>query len=395
MPEQRSCSDGTVIAISILIGNKALEKADHEGWMDTRADVSGHSTYSFNENLQYLRAVAASAVMLYHAAHYVHGHLGPGLYDVFHHFLGLYGVAIFFALSGYLMATLAGKQSAHHFLASRIARIYPAMWIATAIAAIVDPKRILPNLDIAALGLVPAGPVFYALNVEWTLVHEMFFYVIVFAMIYMRGERYLPLLGLTWLMVLILRHDPSMPRIGRADLTQIFFMNANAGFAAGLTIPFALRFLPPMRWLLLIFFVAAVPISYFYPATYARTTAGIGAAFLVAAAAQNSAPLLSGWHARIMRNLGDWSYAMYLIHVPIILLVVRTMQLESLPEVTYMLCVTAAVLATIALGKLDIYIHAEAKKYIRFAPQQTIVNRVNVFLLLYTFVAVIHLIRAG
>jgi peptidoglycan/LPS O-acetylase OafA/YrhL len=146
-----AASRWTIIAISILIGNKALETADHEGRMDTRADVSGHSTYSFNENLQYLRAIAALAVMLFHAAHYVHGYLGPGLYDVFHHFLGLYGVAIFFALSGYLMAILAGKQSAHHFLASRIARIYPAMWIATAVAAIVDPKRILPNLDAAAL----------------------------------------------------------------------------------------------------------------------------------------------------------------------------------------------------------------------------------------------------
>ncbi|MEL4070895.1 acyltransferase family protein [Ochrobactrum sp. GPK 3] len=88
--------------------------------------------------------------------------LGAGLYDVFHHFLGLYGVAIFFALSGYLMVELSSRQNAHAFLAARIIRIYPALLIATLFALISDPFRLIEKFNWVYITLVPAGPIFYA-----------------------------------------------------------------------------------------------------------------------------------------------------------------------------------------------------------------------------------------
>jgi peptidoglycan/LPS O-acetylase OafA/YrhL len=359
--------------------------------MKDEALERGSVTLKFNENLQYVRAIAALSVMLYHAAHYVHIQLGPGLYDGFHHFLGLYGVEIFFALSGYLMMELSQKQSAYRFLVARIVRIYPALLIATIIAIILDPFRIIPKFDWRSITLVPSKFIFYSLNVEWSLVHEMFFYIVISTFIFSSFQRFLPVVGILWIIVIIHYSATPLPRIGRADISQILIMQANAGFAAGLLIPFISRLFARWSAFFLVIFVAAIPVSYFGPAYYARIIAGIGSAFLVAAAVQRTRPVLVGKPATVMKNLGDWSYAMYLIHVPVVLVVLRILPSGLNKLVVYILCVIMAFVFSIGLGVIDLKIHSFLRNKVRHMQDDILKNRMAVFVAGYFFLSLVLL----
>lgn len=360
--------------------------------MNVTSEMKIKTPLQYNENLQYIRAFAAISVMLYHAAHYVHAHLGAGFYDIFHHFMGLYGVAIFFALSGYLMMELSSRQQAANFLAARIIRIYPALILATIFAILSDPSRVGVKFDWISVTLIPAGHIFYSLNVEWTLVHEMFFYVLVFGFIYLKLEKLLPIFGLFWIIVLVVRYGNTMPRIGQANISEIFYLTANAGFSAGLIIPTMLRYIPRIPLVLVLLFMISIPVTFFVPAYYARITSGVGAALLVAAALQRSTPIFNGIIARTFKNFGDWSYAMYLIHVPVILLIVRHLPIKAWPEATYLLCVIAAVLASIALGKADLKIHRYTRGAVRRMDANLLNRRIFAFVLAYVTLSTIWLI---
>ncbi len=346
----------------------------------------------YNENLQYIRAIAAISVMLYHAAHYVRAHLGAGFYDIFHHVMGLYGVAIFFALSGYLMVELSSRQNPTNFLTARIIRIYPALMLATIFAVFSDPFRVGERFEWISVTLIPAGHISYALNVEWTLVHEMFFYMIVFCFIYLNIQKLLPFFGFFWIVVLIARYGNAMPRIGQANISEIFYLTANAGFSAGLVIPTLIMRIPRIPLVLVLFFFISIPVTFWMPAYYARITSGIGSAFLVAAALQNSIPIFRGKTARVFKNLGDWSYAMYLIHVPMILLIVRHVPVKAWPEATYLLSVLASILASIALGKVDIKIHHYARNAVRGMDTVLLNRRIGAFVLAYIALSIVWLI---
>jgi exopolysaccharide production protein ExoZ len=76
------------------------------------------------DSIQYLRAVAALAVVLYHAGGLRHG-------DTFA--VGAAGVDIFFVISGFVMwsTSSAHPQSAREFFIRRLARVAPMYWLLT------------------------------------------------------------------------------------------------------------------------------------------------------------------------------------------------------------------------------------------------------------------------
>ena len=81
---------------------------------------SAPSTPKVIYRLQYLRAIAAFSVVLCHASYYlkeVRG--GAWLWDTFGR-AGLFGVMLFFAISGFLMAQLAPEAAAPRFMAHRL-----------------------------------------------------------------------------------------------------------------------------------------------------------------------------------------------------------------------------------------------------------------------------------
>ena len=139
-------------------------------------------------SLEMLRAVAALLVVLYHAQTIFTSPSGRapfgGIFIGFNH-----GVDLFFVLSGFIIAYVHGDDLGRpgrlkNYLFNRISRIYPAVWIMTALAlamycagfggadkaAKLDPASILASFLLLAQQGAPL------VNVTWSLTYEIFFY---------------------------------------------------------------------------------------------------------------------------------------------------------------------------------------------------------------------------
>ncbi len=332
-------------------------------------DVVPHSRSGGQRNLpiQWLRAAAALMVLLHHAGMYqgliLHREAVTALFP---RSWGHFGVCLFFAISGYLMATAIRVQEPVPFLSHRIARIYPpflfmvaAYWVQATLCG-----QWLP-IDPKALTLVPMGNVAYPLGVEWTLVCEVTFYVSVFAAGLLKWAPSIGRIAALWLMVLaacdLIRLVHPGFLIGKLTVSD------NVAMAGGLLVPAvarsACRPLPlALAGLGVWAWAAATPDSAFY-----QWLAGIGGAMIVAAAIRLSAlrpEFGSGAVGRCFARCGDYSYALYLCHVPVIRLVYT--QLPELPAWVLVPAAIACALATGALlGTLDLASYRQVKTLLR------------------------------
>jgi exopolysaccharide production protein ExoZ len=132
--------------------------------------------------IQYLRAFAALAVVVYHSAERSGLHFG----------IGAAGVDVFFVISGFIMWTVTrGKPvGAATFIRHRLLRIVPLYWLVTltlACVALAMPSA-FPALQpkaghvIASMLFIPhmdgGGHPWPLVVAGWTLVYEMFFYAV-------------------------------------------------------------------------------------------------------------------------------------------------------------------------------------------------------------------------
>ena len=88
-----------------------------------------------------LRFLAALAVVLYHYTFrgFAEGGYSPVEYPVLGEIFkyGLYGVQLFFIISGFVILMTATKRDAASFVISRITRLYPAFWVCVSLTAAV------------------------------------------------------------------------------------------------------------------------------------------------------------------------------------------------------------------------------------------------------------------
>lgn len=139
--------------------------------------------------VQYLRAFAAIAVVVFHAAQRYGVDLSPGAR----------GVDVFFVISGFIMWTLtsARPRAPGAFLIDRIKRIVPSYWLATAaiiVAELIGAVQTTQNdIGVASvlksLLFVPyvargATEIWPILPPGWTLNYEMFFYAVFAAFLF-------------------------------------------------------------------------------------------------------------------------------------------------------------------------------------------------------------------
>lgn len=128
------------------------------------------------DSIQLLRALAASAVVVYHIPLFRNG---------------AWGVDVFFVISGFIMALVTAKPT-RHFLTKRIIRVVPLYWLGTlgvfAIALLLPSLLDNTTADleglIKSLLFIPYQKGEYVqplLFLGWTLNFEMFFYAL-FAM---------------------------------------------------------------------------------------------------------------------------------------------------------------------------------------------------------------------
>ena len=139
-------------------------------------------------NIQALRGIAVLAVVLTHLQSVEHKYAGDRvLGDIFN--VGLSGVDLFFAISGFVMVYVAwrnaqGWRASLSFLFARIGRIYPLYWLVSLIVLgvwTVRPDLVFSsNAQVSLVRSFALFPYKYPplLAVGWTLIHEMYFYLV-------------------------------------------------------------------------------------------------------------------------------------------------------------------------------------------------------------------------
>ncbi len=327
--------------------------------------------------IQYLRAVAALSVLLFHLSYTLatERHVTAGAVLWFGWSFGRLGVVLFFVISGALMALIADRAGVARFLAHRVIRIYPTYWlVASAVnfLPLVDGVRVSP--DVRAFALVPGGPWRYLLGTEWTLPFELSFYLIIAVAMRVGAARHLHWIGALWLVAVIgaqaadpaLAADWQFPILPVLPLTEF-----SAGFAAGLTVPWLLRKTRhlPDGWFNGIASAAALLclVSSEISAASALWAVVIACTCLVTAAMR--APRRGEPATRpVLAKLGDWSYGLYLCHVPVITWVLRHASGDADPKALWLAAVCLSLLWAAMIGQLDVALHRRLKRWVDDGP---------------------------
>jgi exopolysaccharide production protein ExoZ len=277
--------------------------------------------------LQVARGVAANLVILYHLTQFETIYAGKSILPAFC-FYGMSGVDIFFVLSGFIMVAVAGKGiGAVQFLWRRAIRIYPPYWLVTLV--VLEFSNVGSGAATATITLwrsfllVPDSGL-PLLTVGWTLIHEVYFYLVFAVLLALRIPIPVGLLGwgLVLLIVTIFGGDFATSPFGGVwtnPLTAEFMMGAAIG------VLYDHRNMPGAAYAGAVGFATfAGSIVFLAPALQLDNSThldawrvvlfGIPAALIVywLAAWEQKAPRMP---PRLLVALGDWSYATYLMHV--------------------------------------------------------------------------------
>lgn len=133
-------------------------------------------------NLDYLRGLAAFGIMIYH---YLSWTLGEFSADTFMGRLGIYGVSIFYVLSGltlyyvYYDKMKPSKVDIVSFFKKRVFRIFPLLWLVTIVAILLS--RTIPDftnlfLNLSGLFGFIRWDKYFSAGV-WSIGNELVFYV--------------------------------------------------------------------------------------------------------------------------------------------------------------------------------------------------------------------------
>ena len=324
-------------------------------------------------SIQLLRAVAAMSVVFFHMETVPQ--------------LGIFGVDIFFVISGFVMAMVTSQNTAPGaFLLSRIIRIVPLYWILTtalAVVILVEPTLILSttfNLVnyLKSLFFIPyfkeSGLLQPFLFVGWTLNYEMLFYLCMTTGLLVSKRWHIQITVALLLMLYLI-----FGRFGTSPLLLEFFGNLKLfEFVIGIAAYFSCQ----SQWirraspgLLVAICIASLGgMSYLevaYPDIDDLFRFGIPSFFLVVAAVQLEPLARTGGLRWIATAIGDSSYAIYLSHAYVIALMLRVLlkQGEWLKS-HYVVAVLIAMAVSAIVGRL-IYIgvdkpmHAYLKQLIR------------------------------
>ncbi len=287
------------------------------------------------DNIQALRAVAALMVVAVHLQlnemRAPEGHvLSPWL------FYGVSGVDLFFVISGFIMVYIAHRRfgAARHalaFILERAARIYPPAWLFTALAlagvfaaGTADKWLSGHNLLFSFLLLPQRQPPLLA--VSWTLIHELYFYL-VFAVFMLFGFRWLPLALALWAALVLAAQKTGLWHLN--PWTLIAFHPLTFEFIGGCVVGLIVVYFPPrfglwavlagIAWLLWSIISMDLPMNPDrFPFGWGRVAAFAPPAALVVygmvALEETGQWRAPPWLTRV----GDWSYSLYLSHLLVI-----------------------------------------------------------------------------
>lgn len=284
--------------------------------------------------IQMLRAFAALAVCVAHL-HAVEAKLGGPILFGNWALVGFGGVDLFFVISGFVMVWVTRESHTNikqigRFWALRLLRIYPLWWLVLgAIFAVylVRPEWVYqshasnPNILTSFLLIPDKDLPLHA--VGWTLIHELWFYF-VFGILLFFPRRILPILLAVWVAIIVaalaMGYSPIDPwlKLIRHPLTLEFIMGAFVGIMAKANKFPASSALVTISSILLVVSIATIFANAqdFFGHEFNRVVKfGIPCALLIWGIVGLEK---KGYRApKPFCALGDWSYALYLIHVPV------------------------------------------------------------------------------
>lgn len=350
--------------------------------------------------VQYLRGFAALLVVAYHATANLADPAilnlpGPALWNY-----GYLGVDLFFVISGFIIthtalapATGQPTMSIRQFAHRRFLRIVPFMWLCILGYAALrwgwrgSETALLPYLR--ALVLWPVGEL--KPDVIWTLRHEALFYLVFACAFLLRPNLriLLPLWALSPLALDAFRPIGSIEK--QHDLIEFIANPVNVQFGMGAALGFLLRwpsrpaFAAPAAlngwrgYLLLAVLVACLLLTGYsldLKIMTLRTTiiAGLLASAMLAVSAMiPSQAQRTDWLASLGRLLGDASYAIYLTHLPAMLLLFQLLR-RLAPSISWPAAMTASVFVGALAG---VIIHLLVEKPLLRALRRTREPRVK------------------
>jgi peptidoglycan/LPS O-acetylase OafA/YrhL len=332
-------------------------------------------------NLQVLRLFLALGVVLFHLGTYSRLRFGvsdgpvpwllmPWVASAF--------VPTFFALSGFVLTLALQRTPPGRYLLLRALRLYPGFWLAVALVMIVhglglwpaqslhlaEPRPTLRTFGLLATGRGHSGQ--YPLMIEWTLIYEVFLSVALLAL-WMVAPKRLPWLVGAWLLVLAVK-SVFWPGYGARMLPKW-----NQIWASVFLVPFLLGVLAfhcrdrgkSRRWAVLAVVVGLTLVA----GVWVRMDQLEIHYWLRGLAAAMTVWLLVQIPDVSPRNrlavAGDYSYGLYLVHVPLILLAMGAMRSLGVGYGTWHGVLVAGLTAIgigLGFGRLEAWIYGRAKR---------------------------------
>jgi len=169
------------------------------------------------KGLDALRGFAALSVCLFHYTYSFTDSTGRAFDPGFSWPYGLYGVDLFFIISGFVIfMTLENSRHVYDFAAARFARIYPAFLAAltlTTTVLLLSPLDMLKPTAMKFVANLSMMPLLFGQRVVegayWTLAFEAGFYLFAATVLRRCGERRLEIACFAWLGgTLLLRYQP-------------------------------------------------------------------------------------------------------------------------------------------------------------------------------------------
>jgi len=286
--------------------------------------------------LQVYRGIGALLVVMFHVNQMSTERLNQvTFFNLFQ--AGWSGVDYFFVLSGFIMvyvhrSAIGKKDQLKSFLVKRCVRIYPIYWIITLIVlcfflvipGFANAQDLSFGKIILSLLLIPQNdkPI---LDVGWTLVYEIYFYVLFSIAIWFKPKQSVPIL-LAWLLITLLHFSKVIQFPDTFFLLNLVFGNMNlefvlGGLAAYIVIKYNKK-ITNYRWILfgianLGYLMLAILVAWGNIEFDRIKTFAVLAALLIVAASSidlKDSPRIPA----LFIFLGDASYSIFLIHSPVI-----------------------------------------------------------------------------
>lgn len=316
------------------------------------------------DGLQSLRGLAAYAVVFQHVTFYSCQALSVDYLPYLRVDFGRVGVQLFFVLSGFVMSRCLSQG--WRFLLNRVLRIYPGYWLSLAISSLILSGATFGwTFEWRSFFLIPA-PLNNSYRVPyWTLVYEVAFYLVVYICVIFGAKREAVIkICIAWLVaVIIFTKYVTISQFEPGAL--ILFSKLNVYFIFGL--------------LMGLFYEHTFRLGSAFLAVASAVLWCIGDTFagaaplpsdLMLALAFGGVVLLGARHIHVpaLETLGDASYGVYLLHVPIAVLVTSTLK-AKLPSIglaaMWAITMVAASVGAFLFGWLENRIHGQIKRLTR------------------------------